>query len=86
MLLHDPTIGVRKDQRGTDVASRADGTEDIGILVALISGLAWTAATLGPLIGQTVLLSNACLVLESDLNRRSGPDPLSSSALSPLSL
>jgi hypothetical protein len=23
MLLHGPTIGVRKDQRGTDVASRA---------------------------------------------------------------
>ena len=44
MLLHGPTIGARKDQRGTDIASRADGTEDIGILVALISGLAWTAA------------------------------------------
>src|SRR5262249_35739542 len=61
----------RKDQRGTDVASRADGTEDIGILVALISGLAWAAATLGPLIDEAVLLSNARLVLEPDLNRRS---------------
>src|SRR5262249_59348195 len=76
MLLHGPTIGVRKDQRGTDVASRADGTEDIGIRVALISGLAWTAATLGPLIDKAVLLSNARLVLEPDLNRRSRPDPL----------
>src|SRR5262249_25898247 len=76
MLLHGPTIGVRKDQRGTDVASRADGTEDIGIRVALISGLAWTAATLGPLIDKAVLLSNARLVLEPDLNRRSRPAPL----------
>ena len=47
---------MRKDQRGSDVASRADGTEDIGILLALISGLAWTAATLSPLIDKTVLL------------------------------
>jgi hypothetical protein len=71
MLLHGPTIGVRKDRRGSNVASRADGTEDIGIRVALISGLAWTAATLGPLIDKTVVLSNARLVLEPDLNRRS---------------
>src|SRR5262249_62171329 len=76
MLLHGPTIGVRKDQRGTDVASRAYGTEDIGILVALISGLAWTAATLSPLIDKAVLLPNARLVLEPDLNRRARPDPL----------
>src|SRR5262245_15321765 len=76
MLPHGPTIGVRKGQRGTDVASRADGTEDIGILVALISGLAWAAATLGPLIDEAVLLSNARLVLEPDLNRRSRPDAL----------
>jgi len=76
MLLHGPTIGVRKDQRGTDIASRADGTEDISILIALISGLARAAATLGPLIDKTVLLSNARLVLEPDLNCRSGPDPL----------
>jgi len=69
-------MGVRKDQRGTDVASRADGTEDISILIALISDLAWTAATLGPLIDKAVLLSNARLVLEPDLNRLSRPDPL----------
>src|SRR5262249_35456372 len=76
MLLHGPTIGAREDQRGTDVASWAEGTEDKGIPGARISGLGRTAATLSPLIDKAILLSNARLVLEPDLNRRSRPDPL----------
>src|SRR5262249_43860919 len=66
----------RTEGSAPDVASRADGTADIGILIALISGLVRTAATLGPLIDKAVHVSNARLVLEPDLNWRSRPDRL----------
>ena len=48
--------------------SRANRTEDIGVLVALIGGLAWTRAFWSPLVNLPVLLANPCFILEPDFN------------------
>src|SRR3981081_4853942 len=50
--------------------SACDGAEYIGVLVALILGLAWARSLPGPLIDETVLLADPHFVLEPDFDRR----------------
>src|SRR5215204_3104912 len=47
---------------------RADGTEQVGAIVALVSRLARAGATPGPLPDDPVLLSDPGFVLEPDLD------------------
>ena len=69
MLLHGRGVGVGHSQAGTDAASRTDGAEQIGALVALIGWLAWPGTAASPLTHKAVLLADPCLVLEPDLDR-----------------
>ncbi|GCD59911.1 hypothetical protein NBRC3280_2506 [Acetobacter pasteurianus NBRC 3280] len=62
MQLHAGRAGERR---------RADRPEQPGILVALISRLAWPRAAPGPLPDDAVLLADPGLVLEPDLDRLS---------------
>ena len=53
-------------------ARRTDGAEEIEALIALVLGLAWPCALLGPEPHQAVLLAQAHLVLPPKLDRRPG--------------
>src|ERR1700730_15760763 len=55
----------------TGIAARADRTEQIGVLVALVLRLARPRALLRPLIDEAVLLPHPHLVLEPHFDRRS---------------
>jgi len=61
--LHRFGIGTGQRKRSADAARRADGAEQIGVVVALIGGLARPRSPLGPLPNQTVLLADARFVL-----------------------
>jgi hypothetical protein len=69
MELHGLGVGKRQRQRGTRSAPRADGAEQIGVSVALVGRLARPRAPPGPLPDSPVLLADAGLVLEPDLDR-----------------
>lgn len=69
--LHGLGIGEGQRQAGTDAPGRADGAEQIGAFVALVGGLDRPCAASGPLPNQAVLLADAGLVLEPDLDRLS---------------
>lgn len=68
VLLHRPGIGLRQDERYALISRRADGAEYIGAFVSLIDGLTGTRAALRPLSHAAILLADAHLVLEPDLN------------------
>lgn len=68
--LHHLSVGKRQRQRRPGSALRADGTEQIGILVALIGGLSRSCAAPRPLPDNAVLLADAGLVLKPYLDRR----------------
>ena len=68
--LHGLGVGLRHDEGDAGVAARTDGAEHIGVLVALILGLARPRSLSGPLIDEAVLLTDPHLVLEPDLDRR----------------
>ena len=68
--LHGVGVGVGQGERRADAARRADGAEQIGVLVALVGGLARPRSALGPLPDLAVLLADAGLVLEPDFDRR----------------
>src|SRR3982075_4097218 len=70
MPLHGFGVGMRHDDCDPGIAARTDRAEQIGIFVTLILGLARSRALFGPLVDQTVLLPNAHLILEPDLDRR----------------
>jgi hypothetical protein len=70
MKLHRLGVGVRERQRRADPARRANRAEQIGVVVALVGGLSWPRSALGPLAHEAVLLADARLVLEPDLNGR----------------
>jgi len=70
MLLHGFGVGMRHDDCNSSIAARTDCAEKISIFVTLILWLARSRALFGPLVDQTVLLSNAHLILEPDLDRR----------------
>jgi len=74
MLLHGLGVGVGHHQGRALIASWADRTEDIGVLVALIGGLAWTRTFCSPLVDLAVLLANPCFILEPDFNGLVGGD------------
>ncbi len=56
--VHRVRVGIRQHQPGADAARRADGTEDIGLIVTTIAWRGRAAALLGPDIGQAALLAD----------------------------
>src|SRR4030088_904627 len=70
MPLHGCGVGMRHDDCDPGIAARTDRADQIGIFVPLILGLARSRALFGPLVDQTVLLPDAHLILEPDLDRR----------------
>jgi hypothetical protein len=68
--LHHLRVDIGQRQRGALAPGRADRAKEIGVLVALIGGLARTRSTLRPLPDNTVLLSDAGFVLEPDFDGR----------------
>jgi hypothetical protein len=68
--LHHVGVGVRQRQRRSDAPRRTDRAEQIGVVVALVGGLARPCSAPGPLSNLTVLLADASLVLKPDFDRR----------------
>jgi hypothetical protein len=66
--LHGLGVGMRKGKGSALAARRADGAEQIGVLVALVGRLARPRAAFCPLPDQAVLLADAGLVLPPDLD------------------
>ncbi len=72
MALHGMGVGEWHHQSGTGSLGRADGAEDVGILVAKILDLTGSRAFPRPLVDEAVLLANPGLVLEPDFDRDRG--------------
>ena len=70
MELHGLGVGEGQGKRGPDAAGGTNGAEQIGVVVTLIGGLARPRPALCPLPDLAVLLADAGLVLEPDLDRR----------------
>jgi len=70
MELHRLGVGEGHRQRGANASRGADGAEEIGAFIALVSGLTWPRSAPGPLAHEPVLLADAGLILEPDLDRR----------------
>ena len=68
--LHRLGVGVGQGERRADAPRRTDGAEQVGVVVALVGRLARPRSALGPLPDLAVLLADAGLVLEPDLDRR----------------
>lgn len=69
MGLHRLGLHVGHGKVGSDAAGRADGTEEVGTLIALIGRLARPCSAPRPLTHQAILLADPGLVLEPDLDR-----------------
>lgn len=67
--LHGEGVGIGQRQAGTFTLCRADGAEEIDVLVALICRLPWPGSSLCPEPDNPVLLADARLVLKPDLDR-----------------
>ena len=67
--LHGPGVGGWQHQRCSRAALGTDGSEQIGVLVALIGKQAWSRAFPGPDAYPPILLSNPCFVLKPNLDR-----------------
>ena len=67
--LHRLRVGEGQGQRRARAASRTDRAEQVGALVALVGRLARPRSASRPLPHATVLLADARLVLEPDLDR-----------------
>jgi hypothetical protein len=72
MLLHGRGIAPGHDQAGAFAFRRADGAEDISRDGALVVRCAGTRAAPGPTAGQLVLLPDAGLILEPELDLDTG--------------
>ena len=59
MELHHVGVGVGQRQRRADPARRADGAEQIGVVVTLVGWLARPRSAPGPLPHEAVLLADA---------------------------
>ena len=70
MQLHGVGVGLGEHQSGPRSPFRADGAEQVGVLVALISWEDWPRAPSGPDANPSVLLPKPRLILEPDLNGR----------------
>ena len=68
--LHRLGVGVGQRKRRSDAARRTNGAEQVGVVVTLIGWLARPRPALCPLPDLAVLLPDAGLVLEPDLDRR----------------
>jgi hypothetical protein len=68
--LHHVSVGIRQRQRGADAPRGADRAEQIGVVIALVGGLARPGSAPGPLPNLAVLLADAGLVLKPYLDRR----------------
>lgn len=66
--LHGVSVGEGQRQACADAAHGADGAKQVGALVALIGGLRWPRSAPRPLADAAVLLADARLVLEPDLD------------------
>jgi len=69
MGLHGRSVGIRHGQACTDTTCGADGTEQVGALVALVRRLAGSCTAPGPLAHDTVLLADPSFILEPDFDR-----------------
>ena len=70
MELHHLGVGEGQRQRRAFAACRTDRAEEIGVLIALIGGLAGPRSAPRPLPDKAVLLADARFVLEPDFDRR----------------
>lgn len=68
--LHGERVGEWQGERVALAVRRADSAEQVGVLVALVGWLARTRSTSGPLTDEAVLLTDAGIVLEPYLYRR----------------
>jgi len=66
--LHRLGVGEGQRQRRAHASRGTDRAEEIGALVALVGGLARPRAAPGPLPDEAVLLADARLILEPDLD------------------
>jgi len=74
--LHHVGVGMRQRERGPDAAGGADGAEQIGVVIALVGGLARPRSAPGPLANLAVLLADAGLVLKPYLDGRRLRQPI----------
>src|ERR1700734_1088860 len=68
--LHHVGVGIGQGKGRPDAAGGADRAEQIGVVIALVSGLAGSRSASGPLPNLAVLLADAGLVLKPDFHRR----------------
>ena len=68
MHLHGIGADERQGEGCADTSLRADRPKQVGVVVALVGRLSWPRAPPGPLPDDTVLLPDACFVLEPDLD------------------
>jgi hypothetical protein len=68
--LHHVGVGIGQREGRSDPAGWADRAEQIGVVIALIGGLARPRSAPGPLSDLAVLLADAGLVLKPDFDRR----------------
>jgi len=68
--LHHVSVGVGQHEGRPDAAGRADGAEQIGVVIALVGGLPWPRSAPGPLPNPAVFLADAGLILKPDFDRR----------------
>ena len=73
MEVHALGVHGRRDHGGTDRAGRADRTEEISCVMAVIPHHDRARAFLGPDIAQRPLLPDAGFILEPYLDRHAGP-------------
>jgi hypothetical protein len=66
--LHHVGVGEGQRQRSADAPRRADRPKEIGALIALVGGLAGSRPLARPLPDDAVLLADAGLILEPDLD------------------
>ena len=70
MQLHHVGVGIGQGERRADAASGADGAKQIGVVVALVGGLARACPAPGPLPNLAVLLADPGLVFKPDFDWR----------------
>jgi hypothetical protein len=71
MGLHRPGIGLWHHHGRSLCAGRADGAEQIGVLITLVGGLTGPCPLESPLPDKTVLLPEARFILKPNLDRLS---------------
>jgi len=69
-------LGVGQGERRPDPACGADRAEQIGVVIALVSGLPRSRPAPGPLPNLAVLLADASFVLKPDFDWRRFRQPL----------